>query len=70
MKTITAISIHRSGESPVFGEGVVTVRLDDEGGGAFFVLEESGQQVRVTADELDEIREAVAMMIKQDGVEE
>ena len=70
MKTITAISIHRTGESPIFGEGAITVRLDDEGGGAFFVLEESGQQVRVTAEELDEIREAVAIMLGQEGVEE
>ena len=70
MKTITAISIHRRGESPVCGEGAITVRMDDEGGGAFFVLEESEQKVRVTVEELDEIREAVAMMIKQEGVEE
>jgi hypothetical protein len=36
--TITEITVHREGESPVFGELVTHVKLDDEGGGAFVKL--------------------------------
>ena len=33
--TINAIAIHRTGDSPIFGESTTIVRLDDEGGGGF-----------------------------------
>lgn len=70
MKTITAISIHRAGESPVFGKETITVRLEDEGGGAFIVLEQEDNKIRLDIEELDEIREAVDIMLGQEGVEE
>jgi hypothetical protein len=36
--TVTEITVHREDESPVFGELVTHVKLDDEGGGAFVKL--------------------------------
>ena len=40
--TTTEVTVHREGESPVFSESAVKVRIDDEGGGAFIVLEQMG----------------------------
>ena len=56
----TTISVHitRAEQHPVFGEGVL-LTLDDEGGGAFLVIEDtsdaSGGKVRLELGELEQL---------------
>lgn len=49
-------AIHRQGENPIFGEQVITIALEDEAGGPFFVVESnqpSGDGLRIDDDELE-----------------
>lgn len=68
-QTTTTISIHLVGDSPVFGESVTTVSLDDEGGGPFIVLHrpDGAQQIRLDLKELELIMDAARMLME--GVE-
>jgi len=74
--TTTEVTVHREGESPVFGESAVKVRIDDEGGGAFIVLEQMGsdapgaRRVMIDAEELDLIVKAARKMLAQPGLGE
>lgn len=73
MRTITAISIHHEGDSPIFGKSVTTVRLEDEAGGAFIVLdqnhEDGGAKVFIEdMDELLQVVEAARELLNQPGV--
>ena len=70
MKTITEISIHASGDNPVFGDSVTKVRLEDEAGGAFLVVSQEERELRLDYDELVEITEAAKWMMEQPGVKE
>ena len=36
--TPIAVSVHRAGDNPLFGESAIRVALDDEAGGPFLVL--------------------------------
>lgn len=70
MRTITAMAIHREGDSPIFGESVTMVRLDDEAAGAFLVLEQDNGFVRLELHELNEIVDAAKELLVQEGVKE
>lgn len=55
--TPICVSVHRDGESPVYGEGATHVQIEDEGGGAFVVLRQFGDhdnagEMRFDIDEL------------------
>lgn len=68
VRTVTKMSIHRKGESPIFGKRI-DLEMVDEAGGPFFLLssEESESPMRI---ELEELREAIAaaeFMLGQDG---
>ncbi len=65
-QTTTTISIHRVGDSPVFGESVTTVSLDDDGGGPFIVLHQpdGAQQMRLDFKELELIMDAARMLME------
>lgn len=65
--TITEVAVHPENKSPVFGDMITKVRLDDEGGGIFIKLiqeDESGKlnEVRFDFDELETIVEAVKLL--------
>jgi hypothetical protein len=65
--TITQITVGMESENPVYGE-CVRVKLEDECGGMFLVLEQDGDhthQVRIGLDEWDNICEAVMMLKNQ-----
>lgn len=70
MKTTTEISIHRTGDNPVYGESVIRVRIVDEGAGPFIEIEQEGRKVMVEPDELTEITEAARWMLDQPTVQE
>lgn len=67
--TWTQFTTHPEGESPVYAEGAVRVTLDDEGAGAFFVLEQDGASIRVDPDELELIATKAREMLAQAGGE-
>ena len=56
------IAVHMKQNNPVFGEAVTHVSLEDESGGAFFVLSQEGQEIRVDIDELEMILKAAKQM--------
>lgn len=64
--TVTEISVHPSTESPIFGELVTRVRLDDEGAGYFVrIAQDRGQaSVWLDFDELEYVIQAVNMLKK------
>lgn len=65
-QTITAVTVHLDGESPVFGESTITVALDDEAGGIFLVLTDGeGVKMKVDYEQWVEINKAVKKMMKQ-----
>lgn len=68
-QTTTSISIHLSGDSPVFGESSVVVSLDDEGAGLFIALHQpqGGGQINLDYDQLLLVADAAKMLME--GVE-
>ena len=71
--TITAIAIHRTGDSPIFGESTTTVRLDDEGGGPFIVIEQTDAPqpgaIRLNPDECEIVMRAIRRLLEQKTIE-
>lgn len=54
--TPTKFAIHRQGDNPIFGEHVITIALEDESGGPFYVVESnhpSDDGIRIDDDELE-----------------
>jgi hypothetical protein len=67
VKTIMEISIHREDESPNFGAGVTSVRIEDEGAGPFLVLTQRNDcnEVRFDFDEVPLLKEVMQELIEQ-----
>lgn len=70
MRTTTEISIHRTGDNPIYGESAIRVRVVDEGAGPFIEIEQEGRKVMVEPDELTEITEAARWLLDQSAVKE
>jgi hypothetical protein len=71
-QTITKISIHSQGDNPVFGASVVSVEMDDEAGGAFFIVSQETSEsetqkgtVRLDFEEIEAIREVSKKMLNE-----
>lgn len=65
--TSTAITVHLENESPVFGECSLTVKLDDEAGGAFVVLTDTiGASIKIDYTQWKRLNEAVEALFRQD----
>lgn len=66
--TTMSIAIHPEAENPVYGEYVTTVKLDDEAGGAFLLLEQTNHdegamnKIRIDFEEFDLISDAVRVL--------
>lgn len=68
MVTPVAASIHREGDSPIFGETVTTVCIDDDAGGPFVVLKQvrdDSKEGRVVLypDEIDVVMDAAKRLL-------
>lgn len=70
MRTTTEISIHRTGDNPVYGESVIRVRIVDEGAGPFVEIEQEGSKIKVELNEMTEITEAARWLLDQSAVKE
>lgn len=64
--TVTEIAVHKEGESPIFGDIVTHVKLDDEGGGAFIKIMQSTDtqmnEIRLDFNEVEYILKAIEML--------
>ncbi len=59
-------AIHRISQSAIYGEGVINIRLQDDGGGAFFEIssDEVGEQkIKCDPVELQLLLEAGEMLL-------
>ena len=69
-QTITSITVHHPDSSPIFGEQITRVSIDDDAGGWFIKLEQDtdmggSQVIRIDPDEFEEISKAVSKLLKQ-----
>lgn len=64
--TVTEITLHKEDESPIFGETVTHVRLDDEGGGTFIKITQHNDtemgELRIDFNEVEYIFKAIEML--------
>ena len=73
--TILQVSVHREESNPLFCEGNTYVKLDDECGGPFLVIEQSDNgstigNVRMDYEEFMVVAEAAKMLMHQLYIEE
>lgn len=69
--TISEIVVHRVNSNYCYGDGSITVRLEDEGGGAFITLtqaESVSSGVRVDLEELDLVVKAARQLMAQNPI--
>ena len=71
--TINAIAIHRTGDSPIFGESTTIVRLDDEGGGPFIVIEQFTETqpsvVKLDPEEVTLVMRTASRLLRQGSID-
>jgi len=64
--TVTEIAVHKETESPIFGELVTHVKLDDEAGGTFIKLAQNSDtgynEIRLDFNEIEYILKAIEML--------
>lgn len=64
--TIVAASIHLESDNPIFGNSVVTVKVEDDAGGAYLVFhqcsDENEGQVTIDFEQFDEIVKVVEIL--------
>jgi DNA polymerase elongation subunit (family B) len=69
--TVTEIAVHKEGESPIFGEIVTHVKLDDEGAGMFIKITQSSDiqmnEIRLDFNEVEYIIKAIEMLKESAG---
>ena len=70
IKTTTIeVSIHEEKENPIHGEGVIRLRLEDDGAGGFFSLSQPTdnpeQKVEMTLEELSLAYRKAIFMLKE-----
>lgn len=72
--SLHTLAVHRIGESPVCGDGVTHISLDDEGGGEFFALLQldstASGVIRLTFEEWPYICRAVEMLWTESAARE
>lgn len=69
----TRINLYRENDSPIFGESVTTLEVDDEGAGIFLKISQSpndfgnGGELRFDFNEIKELFAAIEFI--KDGIE-
>jgi hypothetical protein len=68
--TVTEIAVHKEDESPIFGDIVTHVKLDDEGAGLFVKITQSSDtqmnEIRLDFNEIEYILKAIEMLKASD----
>jgi len=65
--TPIVVSIHRDTEHPIFGEGAIHLKLEDEAGGFFFDISQDGSSFRIDYAEILELAKAAKFLIEGAG---
>lgn len=65
--TPIAVSIHRENEHPLFGEGVIHLKLEDEAGGFFFTVSQEEGSMRIDCDEIKQLVIAAKFLLDGAG---
>lgn len=65
---ITRVNVGPETEHPVFGEGVISMDLEDEAGGVFFLIKQDENTIRISSDELQLLANAARRMLRQPWV--
>lgn len=64
--TVTEISMHPEGQSPVFSELATKIRLADDGGGTFIILsqdtDDGVSSIRLDFNEIESLVNAINML--------
>jgi hypothetical protein len=64
--TVTEIAVHKENESPIFGDIVTHVKLDDEGAGPFIKIVQHNDtkmdEIRLDFKEIEYILKAIEML--------
>lgn len=64
--TVTEIAVHKEDESPIFGDIVTHVKLDDEGTGTFIKIVQHNDtqmnEIRLDFNEIEYILKAIEML--------
>ena len=73
--TILQVSIHLDESNPLFGEGNTYVKLEDEAGGPFLIIEQTDDEskngtVRMDYEEFMAVAEAAKMMMHRFYIEQ
>lgn len=63
--TPIAVSIHREKEHPLYGEGVIHLKLEDDAGGFYFFVSQDDGGFKIDADEIKQL--AIAAKFLLDG---
>ena len=70
--TVTEIAVHKEDESPIFGDIVTHVKLDDEGAGPFIKIVQHNDtkmdEIRLDFNEIEYILKAIEMLKAGDYV--
>lgn len=59
MITVTQMTIHQKDVSPVYGESIIHVRLEDDGGGKYVIISQENNEIAIDFDEVPELMEAI-----------
>lgn len=66
----TAMQIYREGDDPIYGETVISIRVEDESGGWYFVIDSEVKAedggIKVELDELRKLLECAEELAKQE----
>jgi hypothetical protein len=65
--TPIAVSIHRDTEHPLFGEGAIHLKLEDDAGGFFFEVSQEGVSFKIDFEELKQLVVAGKFLLEGAG---
>jgi hypothetical protein len=61
--SVISTVVHLDDRNPIFGEGIVTITIDDEAAGGYIVLTQDEQTIKVDPDELQLIAKTARKML-------
>lgn len=65
--TPIAVSIHREEHHPLFGEGVIHLKLEDDAGGYFFSVSQDDVSFKIDFDEIKQLVIAARFLLDGAG---
>jgi hypothetical protein len=63
--SVISTVVHLDDRNPIFGEGIVTITIDDEAAGGYIVLTQDEQTIKVDPDELQLIAKTARKLLAQ-----